>query len=110
MSASAINRRQLLAVGLALAAGSRAVLAQGDTIQVLVEDLEFTPAAIEARAGDVIEWVNNDRFAHTATVRGGWDIHLPPGATVSHVLSADDTVEYYCRFHPNMTGSITITA
>ena len=109
MSGPSITRRQILIAGAVLVTGARAALAQDKTITVTIEDLEFSPTAIEAKAGTTIEWVNKDLFDHTATVDGAWDILIPAGATVSHVVGADDTVEYYCRFHPNMTGTITVT-
>jgi plastocyanin len=33
---------------------------------------------------------------------------LPPNATKRFTLKATGTVDYYCRFHPNMTGQIVI--
>jgi plastocyanin len=47
--------------------------------------------------------------AHTATARdGAWDVMIAPSAIASVVLKAGGTVDYYCRFHPNMIGQITI--
>ena len=84
--------------------------ARAETIQVRIEKLAFTPPQIAAHVGDTIEWVNADFVAHTATARNGaWDIMIPPNATKSVILKADGTVDYYCKFHPNMTGQVTIT-
>ena len=33
---------------------------------------------------------------------------IPPGKVATHVATADDTVDYYCRLHPNMKGRITV--
>ena len=83
--------------------------ARAETIQVKIEKLAFMPSQITAHVGDTIEWVNADFVAHTATARdGSWDVMIAPSATASVVLKADGTVDYYCRFHPNMTGQITI--
>jgi plastocyanin len=83
--------------------------ARAGTIQVKIEQLTFTPSQITAHVGDTIEWVNADFIAHTATARdGAWDLEIAPSATSSIVLKADGTVDYYCRFHPNMTGQITV--
>lgn len=79
-------------------------------IQIKLQNLAFTPAQVSAQVGDTIEWTNADFVAHTATARdGAWDIMLPPNATRSVVLKTAGTVDYYCRFHPNMTGQVTIT-
>ena len=52
---------------------------------------------------------NRDIVAHTATARGGWDVMIPANESASLVLTKAGIVEYYCRFHPNMKGRITIT-
>ena len=45
----------------------------------------------------------------TATAPNGtWDVVIQPNMSGSVVLKADGNVDYYCRFHPNMIGQITI--
>jgi plastocyanin len=79
------------------------------TIQIVMENLEIKPAGASARAGDTIEWINKDVFAHTATARNGdFDVTLPPNQTVSFVLKKAGAVDYYCRFHPNMKAVLKI--
>lgn len=86
-----------------------AATARADTIQIKIDQLVFAPAQISARVGDTIQWVNSDFVAHTATARNGaWDVMIPAHATASIVLKADGTVDYYCKFHPDMTGRITV--
>ncbi len=63
---------------------------------------------INAKVGDTVEWENKDVVAHTATVRGDWDVMIPAKKTASLVLTKPGDVEYYCRFHPNMTARIVI--
>ena len=82
--------------------------ASAETITVTIDKLVFSPAAISVKAGDTVEWVNKDAFAHTATVKGGWEVMIPPKKTASRVMTATDTVDYFCRFHPNMKGKITV--
>src|SRR5690348_14818361 len=83
--------------------------ARAETIQVKIENLTFMPSQVTAHVGDTIEWVNADFVAHTATARdGAWDVMIASSATASVVLKADGTMDYYCRFHPNMTGQVTI--
>ena len=85
------------------------VSAHGATIQIAMENLVFSPAQASAKVGDTIEWVNNDIFAHTATARNGdWDVTLPPKKTVTSVLKKAGTVDYYCRFHPNMKATLVV--
>ena len=92
----------------ALMAGT-SVSAQAATLQITMDNLVFSPAEATAKVGDTIEWINKDIFAHTATARNGdWDIAMPPKKTVTSVLKKAGTIEYYCRFHPNMKATLTV--
>ncbi|HEV2677021.1 MAG TPA: cupredoxin domain-containing protein [Aliidongia sp.] len=82
--------------------------ARAETIRVTIKGLGFSPAQTQAKVGDTIEWINEDFVAHTATVRGEWDMMVPVHKSASLVLKRAGTVEYYCRFHPNMKGSIAV--
>jgi plastocyanin len=86
------------------------VSAHTETIQISMENLVISPAEAAAKVGDTIEWINKDIFAHTATARSGdWDVTMPPKKTVTLVLKTAGTVDYYCRFHPNMKATLTVT-
>jgi plastocyanin len=107
VSASAIKAVSILGLGIATCGLS--VPAHAATVQITMHDLEIAPAAASAKVGDTIEWVNKDIFAHTATARNGeWDVTLPPKKTVRLVLKKAGTIDYYCRFHPNMKARLTI--
>jgi len=82
--------------------------AHAETIRVKIDKLVFEPANVAAKVGDTIEWMNGDVLAHTATVKGDWDVMIPPRKSASFVLKKAGDVEYYCRFHPNMKGRIAI--
>ena len=85
------------------------VSAGAATIQITMENLVISPAEASAKIGDTIEWINKDIFAHTATARNGdWDVTMPPKKTVTSVLKKAGTVEYYCRFHPNMKATLVV--
>ncbi|MFB9268247.1 cupredoxin domain-containing protein [Bradyrhizobium erythrophlei] len=92
-----------------LVLGMMAVPAHAATIQIVMENLVISPAEASAKVGDTIEWVNNDIFAHTATaMNGDFDVTIAPKKTATSVLSKPGTVEYYCRYHPNMKAVLTI--
>jgi len=89
--------------------GAMAVPAQAATIQITIDNLVFAPAEVTAKVGDTIEWINKDVFAHTATARNGdFDVTTPPKKTVTSVLKKAGTLEYYCRYHPNMKAVLKI--
>jgi plastocyanin len=93
----------------ALMLGAMAIPAHAATIQVVMENLVVSPAEVSAKVGDTVEWINKDIFAHTATARNGdFDVTMPPKKTVTSVLNKAGTVEYFCRYHPNMKAVLTI--
>ena len=69
----------------------------------------IAPAEASAKVGDTIEWINKDVFAHTATARSGdFDVTIAPKKTETLVLKKAGTVDYYCRFHPNMKATLIV--
>jgi plastocyanin len=101
--------RRYLAAAVLLWLGTIAVPAHAATIQIVMENLVISPAEISVKVGDTIEWVNKDVFAHTATAgNGDFDVVMPPKKTVTSVAKKAGTVEYFCRFHPNMKAVLKI--
>lgn len=103
-----------LIFGPLLAAGSLCLTlaepaAAGEVIVVKITDLVFSPAAVKAKAGDTIEWVNEDLFDHTATANDeSFDLAIPVGQSARLEVKQPGAVPYYCRIHPNMKGTIDI--
>ena len=103
-----VSPKFLALVVLALILGA-SISARAATIQISVENLDFSPANATAKVGDTIEWVNKDMLAHTATAQNGdWDVMLAPKKSGTVVLKKAGTVDYYCRFHPNMKATLTV--
>ena len=87
-----------------------AVPARAGTIKVDVQNLVFSPAEVTAKLGDTIVWTNKDVLQHTATATDkSFDVMLPPGKTGSTVVTKVGTFDYFCKFHPNMKGKVTVT-
>ena len=83
--------------------------ASAKAIQVVIDDLAFGKVPTEARVGDAIAWSNQDFVAHTVTARdGSFDVTLAPGKSGRTVLKHAGEIAFYCRFHPTMTGEITV--
>jgi plastocyanin len=84
--------------------------ADAAVIEVKMAQVAYAPAQVSAHVGDTVEWTNEDIVAHTATARSGaWDVMVGPNAKGRVVLKSPGTIEYYCRLHPNMVGSITVS-
>ncbi|WP_181166747.1 cupredoxin family copper-binding protein [Mesorhizobium sp. B2-5-4] len=105
MKAGALDHLAWLAM---LALTFAAAPAAAATIQVTIDRLVYSPASLQAKVGDTIEWVNKDVVAHTATVKGGWDVMIPPKSKGQVTLKTAGAVDYFCRFHPNMRGHLDV--
>ena len=104
-----MNSRWMFPIVAGLVSGA-SISALAATVQISMDNLEIAPLEVSAKVGDTIEWVNKDAFAHTATAKNGdWDVMLPPKKSGSLVLKKAGTFDYYCRFHPNMKATLTVT-
>jgi plastocyanin len=102
--------RSQLAILVVLAGLGDVHSATAKTIQILMDQIAFVPSAATVAVGDTIAWINRDVVAHTATARNGdWDVTIQAGETQTLVVRKPGQVDYYCRFHPNMTGRIQIS-
>lgn len=81
-----------------------------------VQNFAFSPASETIRVNQIIKWKNNDTVAHTATSGapnspdGKFDISLAPGQEKCAVFTEVANYSYYCKPHPNMTGTINVQA
>ena len=83
--------------------------AAGEVIVVKIAALEFSPATVKARVGDIIEWVNEDFIDHTATADdGSFDVDIPAGKSQRLEMKRSGGFPYFCRAHPNMRGTLNV--
>ena len=95
----------MLSILIAVAAPAYASAA---TYEVTITKMHFG-AVPTVHVGDVITWRNDDIFRHTATARDkSFDVDLPPKAQRSVTLNQAGHVDFYCRFHPMMTGTLDV--
>jgi plastocyanin len=84
------------------------VPARAGDITVITEDVEFHPAEITAREGELsFHITNRDDIRHTFTIDElGVDLNIPPNSSQRVSFSAGPgTFEFYCRPHvPGMEG------
>jgi plastocyanin len=95
------------------APGALAVLAAGaahaEVVAVTMRNIAFEPSQVTAHVGDTVAWSNADIVVHTATARNGaWDVLVAPSGKKAVELKSAGTIEYFCRFHPNMSGRIDV--
>jgi plastocyanin len=100
--------RRLLSIA-AIMLVSIVVPSRAATVRISMENLEISPAEVSAKVGDTIEWINRDVFAHTATAKNGdFDVNLPAKKSATFVVKKAGTIDYYCRYHPNMKATLKI--
>jgi plastocyanin len=94
-----------------LGTGLDSVHAQGGTA-VSIVDFAFQPTSIEVPAGSTVTWTNAGAATHTVTADDGtFDSgQLKPGANFSQTFTTPGTYTYHCEIHPQMTGTVVVTA
>jgi plastocyanin len=102
----ACTRAVMLAAAVAL---SPAAVAAGKAHQVVIEGMKFVPEHIEVAVGDSVTWVNRDLVPHTVTNAAK---KLESGTIAAngrwrYVVRRKGDLDYVCRFHPGMRGSLT---
>ena len=76
---------------------------------VVIDKMTFGEVPAELHVGDTITWPNNDIFRHTATARDkSFDVDLPAKSEATMTVGAAGSVEFYCKFHPGMKGTLII--
>lgn len=81
---------------------------QTTTHTVEIRDFAFVPATLRVRPGDRITWINRDIAPHTVTAADeSWDSgEMAQGARYTHTVTAGQTNDYFCRFHPSMKAGL----
>jgi plastocyanin len=81
-------------------------------ISVDIANFAFAPKAIQAKVGQTITFTNKDSAPHTATATEGAKFdsgQLDQGKSFSYTAKKAGTIQFVCSFHPNMTGTITVS-
>ncbi|HUF14105.1 MAG TPA: cupredoxin family copper-binding protein [Longimicrobiales bacterium] len=70
----------------------------------------FASATVRVRAGDVVEWRNDDAVVHTvAAENGAFDSHgIRPGESWRARFDEPGMFPYYCGPHPFMKGVVVV--
>jgi len=101
------TRALVFAAAVALSQGA---LAAGKAHQVTIEGIKFVPERIEVAVGDSITWINRDLVPHTVTnaakkIESGT---IEPNGKWRYVVRRKGDIDYVCRFHPGMRGTVDV--
>jgi plastocyanin len=77
---------------------------------VTIDGFAFKPSTITVKAGESIEWRNDDPVPHTATSKAaGLDSgSIAAGGTYRFTAKKKGRFDYICTFHPVMKGEIVV--
>ncbi len=81
-------------------------------VTVEIRQFKFVPAVVKIAPGQVITWVNSDDEPHTV-VANDKSFHSAPldsGQSFNRMFSGNGEFDYYCSFHPHMTGKIMVVS
>lgn len=84
--------------------------AEGKTHAVRIEGMKFIPQRLEVAAGDTVVWTNKDFLSHSVTasqarVESG---DLAPNRSWRFVARKKGEMNYICRLHPVMKGTLVV--
>ncbi|MDQ4075117.1 MAG: cupredoxin domain-containing protein, partial [Chloroflexota bacterium] len=92
---------------------AQAAPSQQSTAAVMIRGFKYEPAATTVAVGTVVTWTNQDTAPHTATsvTAGKFDTGtIEQNQSKSVTLNEAGTFEYLCSIHPQMRGTLTVTA
>jgi YVTN family beta-propeller protein len=77
---------------------------------VSIAGFAFGPQSITVKAGDSIAWNNADGPAHTVTFKDGsaGAGNLAPGESFARAFDQAGSYDYFCAYHPYMTGRVVV--
>jgi len=89
--------------------GTPAKPAPAKVVQIVITNVAFENVNTPLRVGDIVEFVNKDSFDHTATAKNkDFDVAVPVGKKARVTLKRAGVIDYFCRYHPNMTGALPV--
>ena len=108
--AVALSATGAAAAGHAASAASAPGRAAPHVHTVAIDGMRFSPATLQVKRGERVEWVNRDLVPHTVTAGdGSFDSKtIAAGASWTWVATHAGSVAYACAYHPAMTASVTI--
>jgi len=85
---------------------------------ITIKDFTFTPQTMTVKTGEIVRWENNEpdqNYVHrivftdpTGNIIKYDSGVLSPGQSWSQKFTAPGTYTYYCKIHPQMTGTVIV--
>jgi len=80
---------------------------------VAIENFAFVPATLSVATGTTVTWTNQDDVSHTVSADDGKSFDssaLGHGQAFQITAGPPGTYTYFCRIHPFMKGTLSVTA
>jgi YVTN family beta-propeller protein len=105
----ATGKKTTIAVGNA----PRKIAVQASAVsgaKVNINNFAFAPPQAAIAVGDTITWSNHDGAPHAVAFKDGSPgaKSLLPGETFIRTFEMPGSYEYFCAFHPYMTGRVVV--
>ena len=85
--------------------------AQAQAAGISIDQFQYNPAELAAKAGQAVTITNNDDFPHTVTAKdGSFDVTIPAKGTASVTVREGRRVPYTCTMHPGQHNPASINA
>lgn len=83
--------------------------AAGET-EIALQNSAFNPKTVTVPRGTTVRWTNKDSVDHTASARQGTfeSGNMKKDGTFTFKFDQAGAFEYFCKYHANMTGTITV--
>lgn len=88
----------------------------GAEVQATIKLFMFNPEPLEVKAGTTVVWTNQDNIEHSVTSGtaptpdGSFDSELfTQGKTYEFTFAEPGAFTYFCKRHPSMVGTVTVT-
>lgn len=99
-------------VTIAVGKAPRKVVVQPSSagMKVSIANFAFVPAPVSIAPGESVTWSNDDGAPHAVAFKDGTPgaDSLSPGTTFRRVFDRAGSYEYFCSFHPYMTGRVVV--
>src|ERR1043166_7443136 len=102
---------QAVQTGTASASAAQSTVADANAplvVHVAMKNMKFSPATIEIKKGDTVEWKNDDITPHTATSPTFDSGSIASDAAWRHTFRQAGSFPFTCTFHPEMKGTVII--
>ena len=85
--------------------------APGENMEVRIENFSFAPKSLAVSTGTRVKWTNRDDIPHNvvSTDNKFASPVLDTDQEFSFVFREPGSYRYFCKLHPMMTGTVTVT-